>query len=493
MPTNDAASTPSTLSSAEVPCSQVVTFAKSALEDSVASSSKVSSCPVVRRLGKLSTNDAEERLHQILLQNNLSLPIELKYLTGTLAGFPRLKPIDFLNHMAATGYLNKLLGGRQVLSSRPILRDFWKNFQIAHPDFGLFVEDGVSLDLCVPCFAHADGGRGYKKSEFMVFNWSSAIGSGTGKSNKKDGYVSRPLKRRIGAQVNLLGHSFGTHFLWGAAPAVWHKDDSQFQSMMTAFGEDLKECFDTGVLYQGHRLRLVCVGLKADMKLQARAGRLTRWYSTCRKAAHNPNKPQQSAGYCCWLCPAGGINFPFEEIHSESPAWYKALGDFALATPWRDGEVNGLLANSFQYLAQPAKFYLIDLFHVYLAGFGQDHAASCLVYMLGVIFSGSSVDAQLESLNSAWKLWKKMFKKTCHTYTWTRNMLAFPNASTYPTGTWSKAADTAKIMEFILRMLDIYDDKLSQDKILHYKEVAGKALGTCMRGLYDADLWVVPR
>ena len=91
------------------------------------------------------------------------------------------------------------------------------------------------------------------------------------------------------------------------------------------------------------------------------------------------------------------------------------MGQFAATPPWKDGEVNGILANSFSYMAQPAKFYLADLFHVYLAGFGQDHAASCLVYMLGVTFDGSSVDTQLESLNAAWKLWRKFNQVSTHT------------------------------------------------------------------------------
>ena len=481
-----------------MPCSQVVTFAKKALEDASGSTSAVSSCPVVKGLSKLRANDAEEKLHPLLSQHGLSLPVPLNNLSGgLLQGFPRLKPIDFLNHMVDSGHLNKLLGGKQISGSRTMLQEFWSNFQKAHPDFGLFTEENIDLGLCIPIFAHADGGRGYKKSEFMVFNWSSAIGSGTGKTNKKDNYSARQFNRKRPsnqkAQINLLGHTFATHYMWGAAPAMWHKEDSHFQAMMTAFGEDLKECFCSGVMCQGKRIRLVCIGLKADLKLQARAGRFTRWYSTCRKGPHDPTNRNQSAGYCCWLCPAGSIDYPFEEIHTESPAWLQAMGTFAAVPPWKDNEINGLVANSFQYISQPAKFYLPDLFHIYLAGFGQDHAASCLVYMLGKTFTGTSVDDQLASLNLAWRYWKRYKKVTTHTYTWTRNMLAFTSTKVYPTGTWSKASDTSKIMEFILYILDVFNDEVQQDRILHYIQVAGKALGECMRGLYKADLWVVSK
>lgn len=479
---------------AEVPCSQVVTLAKKAASDAAGSSSVAASCPVLMGLKRLSPKDAEEKLHPILTQHGLSLAVPISYVSeGLLDGFPRLKPLDFINHMAASGHINKLLGGKQVYSSGPLLQDFWDRYQVEHPDFSLFLEDDVDLSVCIPIFAHADGGRGYKKSEFMVFNWSSAIGSGTGKTNAKDNFAARELRRKrraMNAQVNLLGHTFGTHFMWGAAPAMWHKDDSNFQEMMTVFGKDLKECFDVGVTCQGRNLRLVCIGLKADLKLQARAGRFTRWYSTSRKSPYDPNKPNQTPGHCCWLCPAGSVQFPYEEVHTEAPAWFQAMGAYAAVPPWRDGEINGLLLHSFGYVSQPAKFYLPDLFHIYLAGFGQDHAASCLVYMLGPVFTGSSVDDRLGSLNHAWVYWKKMKKVTTHTYTWTRNMLAFASTKVYPTGTWSKASDTAKIMEFILYMLELFSDKLDQDKILHYIQVAGRAMGECMRGLYKSDLWV---
>ena len=395
---------------AEVPCSQVVGFAKKAMEDAVGTSSQVASCPVVRGLSKLKANDAEDRLHPLLAKHNLSLPIDLTPLSGDLLeGYPRLKPLHFLEYMAANGYLNRLLGGKQVAEARPMLEEFWRRFEVYHPDFGLFLVDDpdVELGLCIPVFAHADGGRGYKKSEFMVFNWSSVCGSGTAGGNKKD-HSFRMLKRgKKEAQINLLGHSYGTHYMYSVMPAAWHKDDSCFQAMMTEFGKDLHECFETGVLHQGLRLRLVVLGLKADLKLRARAGRFTRWYSTCRKGPLDPTNLKQSPGLCCWLCPAGDVQFPFEEIHTDSPKWFEAIGEWAQWVPWRDGEISGLVANSFQYLSQPAKFFLPDLFHVYLAGFGQDHAGSCLVAMLGTIFVGTSVDAQLASLNTAWRTWKK--------------------------------------------------------------------------------------
>ena len=446
-------------------------------------------------MSRLPAGNAEEGTHSILEKHNLSLPVPLKPLDHeSLEGYPRLRPLDFLQYMKDSGNLHRLLGGRQVSNARPFLEAFWKAYEVCHPDFSLYLQEGVDYGTCIPIYVHADGGRGYKKSEFMVFNWSAALGSGTGRLNRKDHEIRsfKRARREKESQINLLGHTYGTHYLYAVMPQAWHKDDSMFQAMMDCFGKDLAECYEVGIEYDHQRLRLVPLGLKADLKLQARAGRFTRWYTTCRKSAYDPAKRNQTAGYCCWLCPAGHIDYPFEEVNTESPAWLKEMASFACVAPWRDGQVNGLIrCGGFSYLAHPAKYYLPDLFHIYLAGFGQDFAGGALVYMLGITFPGSSVDQQLESLNGAWRRWKKMYKIYAHTYYFARPLLNFGDASKmYPTGTWSKASDTAKIIRFIKYMCELYEDVLPHDKVLYYIHVASTALGVCMRSLYDSDLWI---
>lgn len=291
-------------------------------------------------------------------------------------------------------------------------------------------------------------------------------------------------------QVNLLGHSFSTHYLWATLSYTIHKNEDCFQEMLLQFGSDLRECFDKGIDFHGRTLRLVCIGLKADMKLQARAGQMTRWYATARKAPYDPNSRTQSSGRCCWLCLGGDVAYPYEEIHSENPAW---LGSMQLDTepPWDDE--CGLVSFSLRY-EKPATFFLPDLFHIYLAGFGQDYAASALVYLLPIAFQSpyaASVEAHFEVLNTCWKAWKKMFKVTTHTRTFNRyNMTYLDNTKTYPSGTWSKASDTAKIIAFIEYISGFWLDDHPNDKMLHYIHVTSKAIGVSMRCLYDSDLWI---
>ncbi|CAE7275395.1 UPF1 [Symbiodinium sp. CCMP2592] len=467
----------------EVPCSKMVGLAKAMTADGLTASGS----GFINELSKVSEKDAEEKAHKLLQKHKLSLPIPLRNVHGdpAIQGFPRLKPLDILQHMADSGHLNKLLGGRSVQSSHLLLLSFWENYRAIHPDFELFSShhSDIPLEDCIPIVAHIDGGRGYKKSEFMIFDWAAIIGSGSGKKNKKDPAVRAFRSRGYKMQLPLLGHSYNSHFLYAAMPSSFHKNqEDSFQALLRTFAEDLRECFDEGISWKGRVLRLVCLGLKGDLKLQARAGRLTRWFTTARKAPYS--ETAKGSGQCCWLCSAGDVTAPFEEIHSDNPVWLQQMPEFT-TPPWRPGLEGGMLRPSLCYLDRPAKFYLADLFHIYLAGVGQDFCSSCLVYMLPICFAGdqgnNSVDAQIENLNS----------ESVHLTAFTRDKLQFFDASsTFPSGTWSKAADTARIMKFIVYVCDEHKDTLNDDKIMLYMYRAALAITRFMQALYASDLWV---
>ena len=85
-----------------------------------------------------------------------------------------------------------------------------------------------------------------------------------------------------------------------------------------------------------------------------------------------------------------------------------------------------------------------------------------------------------------------MFKVSTHTYNFTRNMLNFLDAKkVFPTGTWSKASDTPKILEFILYVCSLYPEKVSTDTVLYYIQSSCQSIGVCMKTLYDSDLFMV--
>ena len=480
---------------AQVPCSKMVGLAKALRADGIAATGQ----DFVYDVSKLREADAERPMHELLNKHSLSLPIPVRSLNKpTVQGFPRLKPLDLFSYMAEAGHLNKLLGGKSVASSHDLLAQFWANYKNIHPDFELFSPEHSDIPLsdCIPILCHIDGGRGYKKSEFMIFNWGPILGRGCGKKCSKDPLVRSFRKQANKFHMALLGHSFTTHFLYACMPALWHKhNEDAFQALLEGFAEDLRECFDEGISYRGRILRLVLLGLKGDLKMQARAGRLTRWYATSRKRPWDPKKPSKVTGKCCWLCDAGTLHAPMEEIHSMNPAWLRTMASNP-EPPWDQNQEGGMLKPSLCYLQQPAKFYLGDLFHIYLAGVGQDFAASCLVYMLPVFFpghEGNNVDKQLETLNKVLLLWRKMHKVPLNMVSFNRDRLTFPDAKkVYPTGTWSKASDTTRIVQFILYCLNTMPHVCEReaDKMLYYMKQACEGIEGFMQGLYKADLWI---
>ena len=360
---------------AEVPCSTVVDLARAVRAASGDRTSKA-----VKEFAKRKKYDAEGKVHRIIAKFQLCLPVPLSRVDSGiyLNGFPRLKPIDFLKHMLETGHLNKLLGGHSIASCGPMLLEFWRNYKDNHPDYELFEYTGgaryddnsVQLEITIPVYAHIDGGRGYKRSEFMVFDWCSVIGQGTGKQNRKDpGVRFRKAAKKM--QINLLGHSFMSHYLYAAMPSSLHKGkEAVFQEMLQIFAMDLRECFDVGLtMNDGRILRLALLGLKGDLKLQAQAGRFNAWYSTARKRPVATVRGIAAMGRCCPWCPAGDVEAPFEELHTETPVWLRMKAQDP-APPWTQDDAGGMLGASLGYSSDPAKFYVPDLFHIYLMGIG---------------------------------------------------------------------------------------------------------------------------
>lgn len=158
--------------------------------------------------------------------------------------------------------------------------------------------------------------------------------------------------------------------------------------------------------------------------------------------------------------------------------------------PWDANDEPPIVTFCHRYMKRPGRFFLPDLFHIYLAGFGQDFAASCLVYMLPVTFWSSdahSVEGQLVILNDAFKLWRKMFKVHTHIATFNRNMLGFPDATKCiqqglgarrPTHRKSSISSFISQSSMIMSMTDCYITLVLQATPLE------SAWATCMSLIY---------
>lgn len=87
-----------------------------------------------------------------------------------------------------------------------------------------------------------------------------------------------------------------------------------------------------------------------------------------------------------------------------------------------------------------------------------------------------------------------MFHISSHTNSFNQPLLNYMDqTTTYPTGTWSKASDTAKILEFNLYMCEVYQDTVPKHNVWFYIQLSCQSVRDCMQASYDSDLWLDPR
>ena len=261
--------------------------------------------------------------------------------------------------MASTGNLNRRLGSRSIHSAIPFLEAFWKAYKVCHPDFSLYYREDVDLGSCIPVYIYADGGRGLEKTKLMVFNWSSAVGYGSGKQ--------RASRRKFGRgrsnhpQVNLIGHSYTNRkpFFVGCDATQMTKMIRDSMLCSTLSVKTSSRATRKGSKLETFVFALWCWDWRRIASCKLVQGGLPDGTPPARNPFMIQTKKKQTIGYCCWLCPAGHINYPtipLKKIHTERPRWLEVIDEFALV------EECGLLVRSFPYIAHPAKFYLPDLF-----------------------------------------------------------------------------------------------------------------------------------
>ena len=137
-----------------------------------------------------------------------------------LAGFPWLRPSDFLRSMGSLNDLSHILGGRRnVRDAEEVLLTFWKRFEAICPKHQLFEDARMGVkDLrrCLPMYLHGDEGTTYRKSGVLVISWQSAFGYGCSKRASE-----LPSE---GIALNFLKTGFQTRMLALVCP----KDSTRF-------------------------------------------------------------------------------------------------------------------------------------------------------------------------------------------------------------------------------------------------------------------------
>ena len=167
-------------------------------------------------------NSKEEAILTVLKRNHLVYPVDITFEEASpLAGFPWLKPTDFIRSMGKMNDLGHLLGGVSLADAKNKLIDFWTKYRSIVPKHQLWEHiDNGSKDItkCLPIFIHGDEGTTYKKNGVLILSFQRVIGAGTtktvGKSCKrKKGFEAKDATIAEGLPLNFVHTGLQTRFV----------------------------------------------------------------------------------------------------------------------------------------------------------------------------------------------------------------------------------------------------------------------------------------
>ncbi|OLQ15450.1 hypothetical protein AK812_SmicGene349 [Symbiodinium microadriaticum] len=136
-----------------------------------------------------------------------------------------------------------------------------------------------------------------------------------------------------------------------------------------------------------------------------------------------------------------------------------------------------------------ARFVRLDILHVYHLGMGRDFTASSLVVLLDVYEAGS-VAQGLELMTADLRRFLSQTRRQLHFKVLSRDLLGYKTDNTFPSGHWSKGADTPVVMEFLLWLLRQHQSKVDGDQLLRVIFGAADAMGVFMRTVLAGGLWL---
>ena len=198
----------------------------------------------------------------------------------------------------------------------------------------------------------------------------------------------------------------------------------------------------------------------------------------------------------CWLCDAGRTGGPnFEDPDILNVAWVSTTG-INNPLPW-DDEPGPLLQHLLANQNDLASFYLPDIFHIYHFGVGKDFVASSLIYLIKTAFKKNNMAVGMDAFNARLQAHFLQHKSDrCHFgKTMTFDLLGYSSSKDYPTGHWSKGADTAslcKVVECITGEVLVASADLCDDWILKTILAAATAIGNFFRVVFRSPYKLKP-
>eukprot|EP00438_Fugacium_kawagutii_P017741 Skav203034 [mRNA] locus=scaffold583:532609:534506:+ [translate_table: standard] len=459
----------------------------------------------IHDLARVRLEDAEFAGQKVLEKHGCAVPIPIDHATlgpeKRVRQFPHIKFSNWIKFLLKTGRLPMLMtGSRDLQSMRVKLKEFWRRYREIYPSHGIFSleRSGVDLSLVIPCMAHADEGRSYKKQAIWILSTHSALGRGT-RAWLEAGGGNVPLHRN-GFGLNYVGSTWASHCMFACMLRKFHKKDPQvLDNLLALYADDMEALLKTGVRgMDGTPVRCCLIACKGDLPALARVGNMLHTFSNTPRAA-STRTPCKGI---FWMCKAGqeadvrrGLHhIPFEDS-SGQPRWEQSLGQ---QQPWRHPPP--ILRASPLSEAEQWRFFQTDVWHNLHLGVGKHWCGSSFVTFVETLeFADgvNSMDDKMQALNVEYKAWCSAKHLTPHVEELSRETIAWPIASSCPCGSWHKGAATTHFMQFLEDYCEKRDLKNAADPLLqaiapwlHKRAVGTSVMNAVMASFFREGFFI---
>ncbi|CAL1150925.1 unnamed protein product, partial [Cladocopium goreaui] len=288
-------------------------------------------------------------------------------------GFPYVSFVNWLRYLVEYDQLEHLVGVKDLGEMNKILLTFWDKFSKIHTEHVISTKDTAFRKMCIPVLLHGDEGRGLKKKQLMVLATHGILGKGCSHSTNDVGGEA--------LRLNMVGNTWLNHFLQCVLPiSLYNETPEAFFHMLDLQAKEYKQLFEEGLVVQGRRCYVCCVGVKGDAPFISKSGKFERAFT--RRPTRASSK--KAADGICHLCLAGKENYdfpvPFEEYGVQRPAWLWTVGSVC---PY--SEPSPLLQIPFEIGGTTEALWCFDLFHNFHSGLGKYFASSAVCICLELV------------------------------------------------------------------------------------------------------------
>jgi hypothetical protein len=390
----------------------------------------------LRKLAKVKLSRSESGAHHVFSTYGQSIDVKISRTDlPSKRGFPYVSFVNWLRYLVEYDQLEHLVGVKDLGEMNKILLTFWDKFSKIHTEHVISTKDTAFRKMCIPVLLHGDEGRGLKKKQLMVLATHGILGKGCSHSMNDDGGEA--------LRLNMVGNTWLNHFLQCVLPiSLYNETPEAFFHMLDLQAKEYKQLFEEGLVVQGRRYYVCCVGVKGDAPFISKSGKFERAFT--RRPTRASSK--KAADGICHLCLAGKENYdfpvPFEEYGVQRPAWLWTVGSVC---PY--SEPSPLLQIPFEIGGTTEALWCFDLFHNFHSGLGKYFASSAVCICLELV--QLSIDDAFNFITADFNSYCRRNKESPYHKRLTKALFGVEQGfQDCPDGGWSKGDFTRLVLKW---------------------------------------------